>query len=422
MACAAAVGLFLLWPFPAPAAARPDRVFRVSIDPDLWARWGFQYPVTCVFEVPDLPPGLEVRRRDAPDGRWRTIRRESATNFFNGVECVRLDGARNRALVSVGFAGTNFIDLAFGGAPTVRFAGIARYYDDRAAAYTLSIDNWGRQAGANPGASWRGADDDRSDNYQAALRVCRGFHLPVSIAINTAMAGGDAMWAALQAELDVGDFSWEPAVHARTHPGSAAAYEVRGRCAEVIGCRDDLLARLHGIPYGPRIFEHILTSGYQDDRLLATDAGEFLLVRAYNGRDNPESTAYGAWDTSRRFYGPACLSTVDYDRVFARRDPKGRFFAEDAAVLDAAFDRVCAAGGIVHAMWHPDRYRNSVLHDARRGVDGAQGSTLIAHLAHVAHRRDVWYVANGWMYLYRFVAENAEVVGLPPAGKEAKSP
>jgi hypothetical protein len=60
-------------------------------------------------------------------------------------------------------------------------------------------------------------------------------------------------------------------------------------------------------------------------------------------------------------------------------------------------------------MWHPDRYRNSVIHDERHGVDGVQGSSLVRHLSHVANRKDVWYVPNGWLYCYRYVAEHANV-------------
>ena len=65
------------------------------------------------------------------------------------------------------------------------------------------------------------------------------------------------------------------------------------------------------------------------------------------------------------------------------------------------------AGGIFYALWHPDRFRNSVLYDPSPGVDGVRGSTLMQHLAYVANRKDVWYVANGWLYSYRYVAENA---------------
>jgi hypothetical protein len=57
----------------------------------------------------------------------------------------------------------------------------------------------------------------------------------------------------------------------------------------------------------------------------------------------------------------------------------------------------------------PDRYRNSVIHDARPPVEGVQGSSLIQHFGHVARRKDVWYVANGWLHCYRYVAEHARV-------------
>jgi len=42
-------------------------------------------------------------------------------------------------------------------------------------------------------------------------------------------------------------------------------------------------------------------------------------------------------------------------------------------------------------------------------VDGVAGSTLMLHFTHVANRRDVWYVANGWLYSYRFGAQHAKV-------------
>ena len=74
-------------------------------------------------------------------------------------------------------------------------------------------------------------------------------------------------------------------------------------------------------------------------------------------------------------------------------------------LLETAPAWVTVAGGVLHA----DRYQNSVLYDARPGVDGVAGSTLMQHFSYVANRRDVWYVANGWLYCYRFVAEHVRV-------------
>jgi hypothetical protein len=392
-------------------AANP--AFRISIDTDMWRKFGWRYPATYVFHVPAGSPGLKVSRRDAPGDPWMPLQAKRSGESFHGVECVRYEPDTKRAYVSVGFKSTPTIHLEFCQAKQVEFVEIARYYDGRKAAYSLSIDNWGFRAGAHPGAPWNGADDDRSDNYQAALAVCRSYDLPVSIAINTRGAGGEPFWQTLQAELDRGDRSWEPAVHAETHPCSATAYAIRGYRSEILGCRDQLLGKLRGIPWGQYVFEHILTCGYHDASVLSTSAGQFVLVRGYNARDNPTSVDYAAWNAQHRFYGVGGLSYKAYDAVFQSRKPAGRYYRADVAALDAAFEQVYRAGRICFAMWHPDRYRNSVIHDARPPIEGVQGSSLIQHLAHVARRPDVWYVANGWLHCYRYVAEHAQVTRQP---------
>jgi len=391
------------------AADKGGSRFVISIDPKARAHWEFRYPVTCVFRLASIPVGVEVKRRDGSQGTWTVLPEKTVSDSFQGIPCVRFDRPKGLALVSVGFGATSTVELEFRGASGVKFDRFARYYDDRKAAYSLSIDNWGWRPTARPGASWKGPTSDESDKYQAALAVCRSFHLPVSIAVNSGSAGGEAMWRTMQEELDRQDFSWEPAVHARSHPSNAAAYQVQGCKAEILGCRDDLLGHLHNIPYGQHVFEHILTSGYYDETILATDEDEFLFVRGFNGRDNPSSCDFAPWDAKRRFYGPGGRSTKDYDAVFARRVPKGRYFGRDVAELNEAFDQVYRAGQVFYALWHPDRYQNSVLYDPRPGADGVQGSTLVQHLAHVARHKDAWCVANGWLYCYRYVVEHGSV-------------
>ena len=388
-------------------AANP--AFRISIDADTWRKFGWRYPITCVFHLPAAVHELKVSRRDAAGDVWAPLASKPHGESFNGIECFRYDPEAKRVYVSVGFKSRPNIDLVFSGSEKVEFVEIARYYDGRKAVYSLSIDNWGFRAGAHPGAFWKGADHDQSDNYQAALAVCRSHDLPVSIAINTRGAGGGSFWQTLQAELDRGDQSWEPAVHAETHPCSASAYSVRGYRSEILGCRNTLLARLQSIPWGQHIFEHILTCGYYDASVLATSARQFVLVRGYNAHDNPTSVDYASWNSEHGFYGVGGLSYKAYDAVFQRRQPAGRYYRKDVAALDAAFDEVYRKGQIFYAMWHPDRYRNSVIHDARSPVEGVQGSSLIQHLGHVARRKDVWYVANGWLHCYRYVAEHAQV-------------
>lgn len=115
------------------------------------------------------------------------------------------------------------------------------------------------------------------------------------------------------------------------------------------------------------------------------------------------------WNSQYQYYGIGGKQTKSYGAVMEARRPQGRFYGEDVAALNGAFDTVYQQGGIFYAMWHADRYKNSVLYDASPGVDGVAGSTLMQHFAHVANRPDVWYVANGWLYSYRFVFQHAKV-------------
>jgi hypothetical protein len=389
------------------AAERP--AFVISVDESARAKWGLRYPVTYVFRLSDPQSGAEAWRRDGPGDPWARLPEKSPGDLFNGVECVRFDREEGKAYVSVGFLSTSTVEIEFARVGSAAFGSIARYYDHRKAVYTLSNDNWCRRADAHPGAPWQGMTDDRSDKYQASIHACREFGLPVSIGVNSRAAGGEAMWARMQEELDRGDRSWEPAVHSRTHPCSAKAYSVGGYGPEILGCRDDILERLANIPYGQHVFEFILPCGYKDPAVEKAAQGEFLFVRDWNGHDNPASTDYAPWDAEHAYYGIGGLQTASYDSVLEKRSPKGRYYAADAAALDRAFDRVYEQGGIFYAMWHADRYQNSVIYDPRPGVDGVQGSTLMQHFAHVAGRRDVWYVANGWLYSYRYAAQHAQV-------------
>jgi hypothetical protein len=404
----------LLWVACVPVAGGAEREatsgrFDISLDRAAWEKWGFQYPVTYMFDISGITPDAHVKRRDTGNDMWWTLDQKTANDFFNGVECFRLDIMAGKAYVSVGFKTAPTIELQFIGVDSVKFVSTARYYDDRPAAYTLSNDNWGCNLWAHPGAPWQGETDDASDNYQAALHVCRSFHLPVSIAINSRCVGSPAAWLCMQEELDRHDNSWEPAVHGQTHPKDANQYAVRGYRAEILGCRDDILRNLHEIPYGGRIYEHILTTGYVDDEILRLDAGQFLFVRGFNWLDNPTSIRWVPWNKERNIYGVGGLNTKGYDRILEQREPKGRYYAADVADLNGAFDKVIANGGVFYALWHPDRFQNSVIYDPSPPLDGQRGSTLMQHLAHVANRKSVWYVANGWMYSYRYVAERARV-------------
>ncbi len=392
-----------------PASKRQRHRFSVSIERAAWKKWGFQYPVTYAFHLPDIPADARVWSRDSPSAQWELLEEKTPADSFNGTACVRFDRIARKAYVSVGFGAANTIQLEFANVPSVKFDVVAKYYDNRKAAYTLSNDNWGRRTSSHPGAAWKGMANDASDKYQAAVHACRTFHIPVTIAVNSRAVDRPAMWQRMQEELSREQFSWEPAVHTATHPCNRTKYLVSGYETEILGCRDDILAHLEEIPYGQHVFTFILPCGYEDADVEQTAGDAFLFLRAWNRHDNPSSTVYVPWNVGHGYFGIGGLQTVSYDSVFQSRHPAGRYYAKDVELLNRAFDTVVASGGIFYAMWHADRYENSVIHDTRDGIDGRQGSSLMQHLAHVANRRDLWYVANGWLYSYRYVAEHVQV-------------
>ena len=132
----------------------------ITIDQAAWSKWGLQYPATYVFQVTECSADAAVKRRDAAKGAWTALPQKTADEFFNGIECVRFDRAQQQAYVSVGFQSSPTIELEFSGVGSATFTTIAKYYDGRQAAYTLSNDNWGCNASAHSDSPWKGATDD----------------------------------------------------------------------------------------------------------------------------------------------------------------------------------------------------------------------------------------------------------------------
>ena len=195
---------------------------------------------------------------------------ENRGDFFNGIECVRFDrGSGAGPTCRSASRRATPIELEFPGVGSAEFESVARYYDGRKAAYTLSNDNWGCNAWAHPGAPWRGPTDDESDNYQAALHVCRGFHLPrldrhqQPLGRRRGRRGGSCRRNWTARGLVVGS---RPSTARRT-PRTPPPTKSAATSDEILGCREDILQRLHNIPYGQYVFEHILTHGYEDETI-----------------------------------------------------------------------------------------------------------------------------------------------------------
>ncbi len=426
------------------AAADPaSNVFEVSIDASLHEKWGFEYPVTYIFTLTEDASGVNVFKR--VDGIWVQLEEKTSNDFFNGVEAVRFDYSTNKAYVSVGFGNTNNIQFKFENVTPANYDSIAEYYDDREATYTLSNDNWGfnkpigwriseakklgDDEGAQDGSEWQGMTDDDSDRYQAALHAARMYDLPITMAINTPVQGEREhekygyyhdprpaqTWLNMQSELDncTKNWGWEPAVHTRTHPMPPPDDEAEW---QIVGNRDDILKNLTGIPYGQYIFTYIPSGGRLTSSVLNAAAGDFIFLREWvGGMGDPSSNYYEHWDEQYDMYIGG-IQTMSYDNLLQSVTPHGRYDPDLVAELNAAFDVVYNEGKIFYAVWHSDRYRNSVIYSTACPEENPEeASTLMQHFAHVANRKDVWYTANGWLYSYRMVAERAKVA---PKGQE----
>ena len=390
--------------------------FEVTINETLYSSWGFKYPITYVFNLPSGSTGIEVYRRDSSLDSWVPILEKMSSDFFNGIEAVRFDYANNKAYVSLGFDTKNTIYIKFNNVEGVTFDSISKYYDDRKAVYVMTNDDWGNYLG------WYGdtvgvpcggdMTNPNCDKYEASIIASRYFHIPMTIAIITEWPWDDptqnaAKWDRMQEQLDLQDNSWEPAVHTRTHPcdESGSGYVAFGYDWEILGAAQDILTKLHNIPFGHYVFTFVLPCGYLDSTIESTAAGQFIIIRNGGGTIND----YAPFDSIYNYYH-GDLNIIGIDDLLTSRRPWGGYYADWVAELNSAFDTVYNNGGIFYMLYHSEIYRNEIIYSLDPPVDGISGSTLMQHWNHVANRTDLWYVAIGWLYSYKMVADRVTVV------------
>jgi len=113
------------------------------------------------------------------------------------------------------------------------YLGMPHYYDNRAAAVTVSLDDW----------------DSQNVNWDAASRILTNAHVHFTGAIITNYSPD---WSLIQYWYNQGYM--EPGSHTRTHPCSDSEYQVNGYTWQITGSRNDILANLTlRYPYVPAI-------------------------------------------------------------------------------------------------------------------------------------------------------------------------
>jgi hypothetical protein len=355
-----------------PANALTNTVYQADLNNAAHTKFGLYYPVTFHFSMAGGLSGLTAQFRTATSGGWTSLTTYTTSDFFNGVNGARFDYAGGHAYLSVAFiAASDLLQLRIidgGSTPiAIGYVGVPAYYDNRAAAVTMSMDDW------NPG-------NDAS--FDTALAILIADHIHMTTAIITDPTTPPP-WSSIQTYINGGYV--EAASHSRNHPNNESDYISRGYTEEISGSRDDIKSNLT-LPHNfvPVFIE---PNGYENATVRSTAVGAaYLVIRGY-----PIPTALDTWQTWNNdgSYNTALFSYYTWDWV-------DNTTYRDAA--NAKYDAVYAAGGIYHLVDHP----------WQTGHWGAN-SNLSQHIDHIKDKLDVWYAAFGEMYQYHYVIERGAV-------------
>ena len=351
---------------------------KITVDSGNRTRYGFVYPLTYVFSVPDDASGLKVWLRYDPGENWVQLPENTSDDFFNGIYAVRFNYTENKAYVSVGFSGTGdsinlrFTDSSNNGVYDVSYLGISQYYDNRKCVVTVTMDDW---------------DAERSSYFLRAIDLLQERQMWVTSGIVTngiAYLGESfnaTTWTEIQNEINEGFV--EPASHSRTHPHPPYS----NTTSEVQGSRDDIIGNLTYIPYSwgsnKYVYAWFEPFGEWDDAVRAeVGQSDYIVDREYYYTSD---VSWGDYNSSLGIY-----SASHYP------DPGGRW--DDTAAIDSVFDQAYDNGYIYHGFFHPAGGEYSRLTEA-------QWQNITAHLDYISGRKDVWYVGFGQLYMYHYLQQ-----------------
>jgi hypothetical protein len=252
------------------------------------------------------------------------------------------------------------------------FEGIAKYYDDRQCAVTVSLDDFKFNCSA-----WQSCLSSLSQ---------KGIYHTIGIITNS------SDWNCLQYWVNRG-FT-EAASHSRNHvtppyvgyegsvPKISYDWQINGSKQDILGnltlpCfwrygnRQYVYAWIE--PFGRRddvVRESLGASGYLCDR---TVSGSFI---PYCGLPN--------WDQTHGLFYPSGF-TADIGILQNGGVP--------ISYTNSLFDEIHTQGGVYHLMSHP------------LGVNWTTGGYADQHLNYISNRTDVWYVPLGLLFLYHWMVD-----------------
>ncbi|MDD2954496.1 MAG: DUF2341 domain-containing protein, partial [Parabacteroides sp.] len=334
--------------------------------------YGLSYPVTYEFNIPANSSNLKAYKKYIQNGEWTEIGEKTSSDFFNGIEAVRVDYPNNKAYLSVAFdANSNDIYLEILDANNTQvgiYQKMDKYYDNRQAAVVATADDWG------------GTDNTAFKNTCDAFTSRHIWFTPGIMA----KRASQSTWNDIQSKIDAGYV--EPASHSSNHVATPYAdYDI-----EIGGSKDDIINNLNLPTLNTKgnkeyLYAWLAPFGDSDDTARnKLGQYEYLVDRSTSVNQD----TFVSWDPINGLYNRAGASIEADDRSLCSWAP----VFPGTSMLNSKFDTVVATGGIYNLYFHPACVTTN---------------ELASHLDYIKDRTNVWYAGFGHLYLYNFTHERA---------------
>ena len=348
----------------------------VSVDEQIHIDYGLAYPLTYQINIPLGSSGFSVYKKEVVTDDWVELEEKTSEDFFNGIEAVRFDYDSALAYVSVAFGDKSdsiYIQIMdeFDLSVQISYREIAKYYDNRDAVVTSTADDWA---------------DYCDYSFVQSCREFRKRKMWLSTAIITRWCDDDT-WNNIQTQLDSGYV--EAIAHSRNHPHTPYS----NNYSEVYGCKTDILHKLD-LPKQFRykdneyVYVWVAPFGNYDDAVDdVVSKSKYLVSRMYTMGYHE----LPIWD-----YEKEKFESIGASLEIGPTEINGAPWmgTDNIDVLNSTFDSVTTAGGVYHAMIHPNTivYLEDYFHQ---------------HLDYISQRKNIWYAATGHLYLYRMLHDNS---------------
>jgi hypothetical protein len=357
------------------------QTYHISVDSTVHNNYGLSYPVTYEFLLPANSSGLKVYKRYSTSDAWTQLTEKTSNDFFNAIEAVRFDYAKNGAYVSVAFGANTddiYLQITDSNDNPINFSyiGASKYYDNRDTAVVVTGDDWSPSATPN-------------SSFTSAINTLRNASIWFSPAIETWNDQNPSHWTDIQNQLNTGYI--DLCSHSRTHPNVPYGdYD-----SEIGGSQSDIINNLDLPDLNKKGSQEYMTCWIEpfgaSSVTIRSKLGQYKYL---SDRDVVlASDFFESWDSNNGLYNKQGYSY--------QLDTNGGGTLVGA---NSKFDSVVAVGGVYLIYLHPS------------AVNWSDGSWQRQHIDYIKEKKNLWYAGLGHLYLYHYVQDKVIVSGFSHSG------